>query len=219
VDAGTRAPTVVLHSQNALPRRPDVSILVDDAIWPWRGERWAHLISDRSLAELHQFATGIGKKRVSFQGDHYDVRVDEREAALAAGAIPVTSREIVGALRDAGLRRRPSDPKIDWQFDIRSAVEGVSELQELLHEFEKSPGASSMVKAATSVTARAGLQAGRIEVTTLKGSRDVALILSAPESLWQQHPDVSDLDMHEAYVSTTGGIITVEMLTGPGTNR
>lgn len=196
-----------------------MSILVDDAIWLWRDRRWAHLISDRSLKELHHFATGIGKKRVSFQGDHYDVEVDERDAAIAAGAEPVTSRQIVGALRAAGLRRRPNDPRIDWQFDIRAAIRRLSELPELLHDFAKAPGASSIVEAATSVAERSGLRDGRIEVTTLRGSRDLALILSAPESAWQQRPDVSDLDIHEAYVSKTDGMVTVEMLTGPGTNR
>lgn len=29
-----------------------MTILVDNAIWPWRGRVWAHLISDESLTEL-----------------------------------------------------------------------------------------------------------------------------------------------------------------------
>jgi len=194
-----------------------VSILVDDAIWAWRGDRWAHLVSDQSQQELHDFATGIGKKRVSFQGDHYDIRANERNMALAAGATPVTSRQIVGALRAAGLRRRPTDPKIDWQFDIRAAIRRLSELPELLHEFAQAPGARSMVDAATSVGTRAGLQTGHIEVTTLRGSRDLALIVSAPETLWRDTPDVADIDVHEAYVSRSAGTITVEFLSGPGT--
>jgi Protein of unknown function (DUF4031) len=37
--------------------------------------------------------------------DHYDVPADAYDALVAAGAVPVTSREIVVALRAAGLRR------------------------------------------------------------------------------------------------------------------
>ena len=41
-----------------LPRPPDLLavILVDPAVWPWRGRRWAHLVSDHSIDELHDFA-------------------------------------------------------------------------------------------------------------------------------------------------------------------
>ena len=35
-------------------------ILVDQAIWPWRGMRWAHLVSDESYDELHAFAARLG---------------------------------------------------------------------------------------------------------------------------------------------------------------
>ena len=83
-----------------------MAILVDEARWPWRGRRWAHLVSDESYEELHEFAALIGKRRVAFQGDHYDVDEAEREQALAAGAVAVNSRELVARLRAAGLRRR-----------------------------------------------------------------------------------------------------------------
>ena len=59
-----------------------MTVLVDEAIWPWRGARWAHLVSDVSVAELHSFADRLGLRRMSFQGDHYDVpesvRAEER---------------------------------------------------------------------------------------------------------------------------------------------
>jgi hypothetical protein len=84
-----------------------VTIFVDGAHWTWRGRRWAHLISDDSLDELHRFAHDIGKRRIGFQGDHYDVNEDDRELAIAKGAEVVTAREIVRSLRSAGLRRRP----------------------------------------------------------------------------------------------------------------
>jgi hypothetical protein len=83
-----------------------VAILVDAAVWPWRGRRWAHLVSDDSYDELHGFARQLGIPRRAFQGDHYDIPADLREEALAFGATAVDSRELVRRLRDAGLRRR-----------------------------------------------------------------------------------------------------------------
>ena len=82
-------------------------ILVDQAVWPWKGRRWAHLVSDSSYEELHAFAGRLGVPRGAFQGDHYDVPTEVREAALLLGAAAVDSRELVARLRHAGLRRRP----------------------------------------------------------------------------------------------------------------
>lgn len=82
-----------------------MSVLVDDASWPWRGRRWAHLASDTSHDELHAFAARLGLQRAWFQGDHYDVPADARERAIELGAEPVSARELVGRLREAGLRR------------------------------------------------------------------------------------------------------------------
>ncbi len=83
-------------------------ILVDAARWQWRGELWAHLVSDESYQELHEFAAVLGIPRRAFQGDHYDVPSDYRQRAIALGATQVSSRELVTRLRAAGLRRRPS---------------------------------------------------------------------------------------------------------------
>lgn len=83
-----------------------MAVLVDDAAWPWRGERWAHLVSDRDLTELHVFASALGVPRLGFQGDHYDIPARLRDRALAIGARAVTSRELLRAIRDAGLRVR-----------------------------------------------------------------------------------------------------------------
>jgi Protein of unknown function (DUF4031) len=81
-------------------------ILVDEARWRARGQKWAHLVSDRSYGELHVFAARLGIPRRAFQGDHYDVPSDCRERAIGLGATAVSSRELVGRLRAAGLRRR-----------------------------------------------------------------------------------------------------------------
>jgi len=85
-----------------------VAILVDQAIWRWRGRRWAHLVSDHSYDELHDFAASLGVDRVRFQGDHYDVPSELRERALELGAEAVDCRELVRRLRAAGLRRGPA---------------------------------------------------------------------------------------------------------------
>ena len=81
-------------------------ILVDPAVWPWRGRQWAHLVSDQSYEELHEFAERLGIPRRAFQGDHYDIPAELRDEALALGAEPVSAREIVQRLQQAGLRRR-----------------------------------------------------------------------------------------------------------------
>jgi hypothetical protein len=82
-------------------------ILVDDARWHWRGRTWAHLASDESYDELHDFAAALGIARRSFQGDHYDIPSEYRPRALTLGATAVSSRELVARLRRAGLPRRP----------------------------------------------------------------------------------------------------------------
>ena len=90
-----------------------MAVLVDQAVWSWRGARWAHLVSDTSYDELHAFAQRLGKRRLGFQGDHYDVEAVDRERALELGAEPVDARELLSRLRGAGLRRR--DDKPTWE--------------------------------------------------------------------------------------------------------
>jgi hypothetical protein len=85
-----------------------VTLLVDDARWPWRGRRWCHLVSDVSLEELHGFAERLGIPRGAFQGDHYDLHEDGRARAIELGAVPVPSRELLARLRGAGLRLSPA---------------------------------------------------------------------------------------------------------------
>jgi Protein of unknown function (DUF4031) len=82
-------------------------ILVDPAVWPWRGRRWAHLVSDVSLEELHLFAGELRIDRRLFGGDHYDITAEWRLQAIDLGAEPVDSRELVRRLRAAGLRLTP----------------------------------------------------------------------------------------------------------------
>ena len=79
-------------------------ILIDPPAVPRWGRLWSHLASDTSLAELHAFAAAQGVPERGFDGDHYDVPAEFYDVMLAAGARPVSSRELVVALRRAGLR-------------------------------------------------------------------------------------------------------------------
>jgi hypothetical protein len=88
-----------------------VTILVDHAIWPWRGRRWAHLVSDADYDELHVFAARLGIPRRAFQGDHYDVPEELRVVAISYGAVVVDGRVLVRRLRAAGLRK-PRAPSV-----------------------------------------------------------------------------------------------------------
>jgi hypothetical protein len=85
-----------------------MAILVDEPLWWWRGRRWCHLVSDATLAELHEFAASVGIPARAFQGDHYDIPEDRRDEVLAAGAVAVPSRELLARLRAAGLRLSPA---------------------------------------------------------------------------------------------------------------
>lgn len=85
-------------------------ILVDPPVWPAHGRTWSHLVSDASFDELHGFAEELGLPSRSFHRDHYDLPAARYADAVAAGAAPVGSREIVSRLLAAGLRRRPTRP-------------------------------------------------------------------------------------------------------------
>lgn len=80
-------------------------ILVDPPLWPAHGTQFSHLVSDTSLAELHDFAELIGLSARAFDRDHYDLPVSRYGDAVAAGAREVPPSEVVRALRRAGLRR------------------------------------------------------------------------------------------------------------------
>jgi len=86
-----------------------MAILVDTPIWPFRDRLWCHLVSDTSYDELHAVAEQLGIPRRGFQGDHYDLPAEMRDAAIALGAQPVSGRELITRLRASGLRQRKGD--------------------------------------------------------------------------------------------------------------
>jgi hypothetical protein len=82
-----------------------VVVLIDPPGWPAHGRLWSHLASDATLEELHAFARRTGLPERGFEGDHYDVPEERYAAMVAAGAVPVPSRELVRRLQRSGLRR------------------------------------------------------------------------------------------------------------------
>jgi hypothetical protein len=72
-------------------------ILVDETR-RHRSGWWCHMVSDRSVEELHAFALEIGLRRRWFQDGprpHYDLRPSKRRLALAKGAKEVNTRLLV----------------------------------------------------------------------------------------------------------------------------
>ncbi|WP_440101268.1 DUF4031 domain-containing protein [Glutamicibacter mishrai] len=81
-----------------------MSILIDPPRWPAHGTVFAHLVSDTSLDELHQFAAQQEISLRAFDKDHYDVPRERYEQLVRAGAKEVTGGELVRALVASGLR-------------------------------------------------------------------------------------------------------------------
>ncbi|MEU9520801.1 DUF4031 domain-containing protein [Streptomyces sp. NPDC048224] len=83
-----------------------MTVYIDPPTWPGHGRLWSHLVSDVSYAELHAFAAALGVPRRAFERDHYDLPAQRYADAVSAGALEVSSREVVRLLHGAGLRRR-----------------------------------------------------------------------------------------------------------------
>jgi Protein of unknown function (DUF4031)/AAA domain len=74
---------------------------------------WCHLATDGEFEELHAFAAQLGLQRRWFQGDHYDLPPHGRRAAVAHGAIEVSTRELLARMtgpRGDRVRRRALAP-------------------------------------------------------------------------------------------------------------
>ncbi len=81
-----------------------MTVMIDRPRWPAHDMLWSHLVSDDSLEELHDFARRTGIPRRSFDLDHYDVPEDRYDDLVAAGAEPVSMRQLVERLAASGLR-------------------------------------------------------------------------------------------------------------------
>lgn len=81
-----------------------MSIFIDPPVWPAHGTVFSHLISDTSLAELHDFAAKTGISPRAFDADHYDVPAYRYEGLVRAGAREVSGSRLTHILIDSGLR-------------------------------------------------------------------------------------------------------------------
>jgi hypothetical protein len=81
-----------------------MAVLIDEPRWPAHDMLWSHLVSDASLDELHEFAAAVGVTRRGFDLDHYDIPAHKYHELVAAGAEPVTIRQLVLRLTASGLR-------------------------------------------------------------------------------------------------------------------
>lgn len=81
-------------------------IFIDPPYWPAHGTVFSHLISDTSVSELHNFAAANGISRRAFDLDHYDVPQRLYEKLVAAGAVPLSGKELARTLITSGLRIR-----------------------------------------------------------------------------------------------------------------
>lgn len=99
-----------------------MTVYVDEAVWPWKGKKWAHLMAD-SLDELHDFAKKLGLQRNWYQYNarhaHYDVTESKRELALKLGAkdlAPFEERDLYKKVIDNAKRiqkeRRATSPRL-----------------------------------------------------------------------------------------------------------
>ena len=85
-----------------------MTVLIDPPEAHGHGRLWSHVASDLSFDELHAFASGLGIPERGFDRDHYDLPSEWYERALAAGAVAVSSRELISRITAAGLRRPKS---------------------------------------------------------------------------------------------------------------
>lgn len=88
-----------------------MTVLIDEPIWPAHGTVWAHLVSDSSLDELHEFARRAGIPPRGFDHDHYDVPLERWEQLVDLGAQSVTGRELLRRLQTSGLRVTQAEKK------------------------------------------------------------------------------------------------------------
>ena len=81
-----------------------MSIYIDPPTWPAHGTVFSHLISDASLAELHEFAAAAGISERAFDRDHYDVPAHLYVNLVRAGAKELSGAQLTRTLIASGLR-------------------------------------------------------------------------------------------------------------------
>ena len=119
-----------------------MSIFIDPPVWPAHGTVFSHLISDMSLAELHDFAAKNGISPRAFDADHYDVPAYRYEGLVRAGAREVSGSRLTRILIDSGLRvplrERPNKIRPRLMRAWESLLPGHTALgEDLLERYEQ----------------------------------------------------------------------------------
>lgn len=87
-----------------------MTVYVDDAAIPYKGKPRFHLSAD-SLEEMHAFCARVGINKCWFHRKslypHYDITGEQRDAAIAAGAVAVTKREMPAISKKLRPARQP----------------------------------------------------------------------------------------------------------------
>jgi hypothetical protein len=86
-----------------------MTVYVDDMRARFGRMIMCHMIADTD-AELRAMADAIGVAQKWHQGDHFDIALSKRAAAIAKGAVPITWRQ-AGAMAYFARRSEPmGDP-------------------------------------------------------------------------------------------------------------
>lgn len=122
-----------------------MAIWIDSPAWPAHGRLWAHVISDTSLEELHEFAERAGIPARSFEGDHYDIPGERHTDVVVAGATVTTGRDLARRLRDSGLRfrKRKGERPLGRHRNGLAAVRGPHVLDVIASSLEPPPTAGA----------------------------------------------------------------------------
>lgn len=94
---------VICYNKTNFKQEKLMTIYVDKPKWKLGRMKMCHMVSDESLDELHEMAQKIGRPKKDFQNKndkpHYDICKSKRKLAIKFGAIEVSSKEIIYALR------------------------------------------------------------------------------------------------------------------------
>ncbi len=188
-----------------------MALFVDEARWRWRDLRWAHLISDQSVDELHPIAHEVGLRRMGFQGDHYDVPETLVPALLGLGVEQIPSRQLVVALRMSGLRRAAGIRVGHWEAggEFGPSPDAAARAVETLTGFREQTEAARVVAEAL---ARAPEVVNQTQVTLLQRNVGVAAVIEPVDV----GPAWSELAAHFEVPSVPGeGPDTLSVGDGP----
>ncbi len=183
-------------------------IFVDNAIWSWRGQKWAHLASDSSYWELHEFAHQLGKRRIGFQGDHYDVNESERLDAIDLGATAVGCRDLLKSIRSNGLRQKSRLET--WNILCDQEIEG-SSIPDLISRLVTSRCFShQLVNRLNEFSPE--LTSERVKIIIVQRSGQAAIVISGPLGPCQRK--TIDNDTNWARLNFSGTNTTLEIVEG-----